>query len=364
MTIMIRPLQTGDRKSLRQLFRRSFNWLKLPFLPAHPPGFVAIQGEHICGGIVVNIFPRSEGRGGSILALATAPEVRGQGVGQRLVEAALDYLQDHGCCQILTCVEGHNTSSSQQFATRGFQVLSLGQQLRIYGWRLPYVWYKTGHLGDLGHLLWCQGVDHPPDRVEPAWLISGLGNGLVMALILWRRESADFLNWPDLALVVLLVAGIVWLREAGMAGVARWRGIATRHYGWESGSLIAIPIALVFRGFFPVPGNRYPAQAVWRYRDMRSQLGWIALGGIIPVLLLIYGCSWGLRLDLSEPARDWLQLAYITARLLVGWDALVPFFPFNCFNSRRLWQWHPGIWAGVAILVVLALSLANPSTAI
>ena len=76
-----------------------------------------------------------------------------------------------------------------------------------------------------------------------------------MALVLWRRESADFLNWPDLALVVLLVAGIVWLREAGMAGVARWRGIVTRHYGWESGSLIAIPIALVFRGFFSGTGQ-------------------------------------------------------------------------------------------------------------
>jgi len=38
-----------------------------------------------------------------------------------------------------------------------------------------------------------------------AWLTSGLGNGLVMALMLWWRGSADFWHWPDLG----LVAGIV-----------------------------------------------------------------------------------------------------------------------------------------------------------
>lgn len=128
MTILIRPLQAGDRRSLRHLFRRSFNWIKLPFLPAYPPGFVAVKETQICGGIAVKIFSLPGGkRGGAILALATAPEVRGQGVGQRLVEAALNFLQNEGCSQIFTCVEGHNTSSSQQFATRGFRVLSLGQ---------------------------------------------------------------------------------------------------------------------------------------------------------------------------------------------------------------------------------------------
>jgi GNAT superfamily N-acetyltransferase len=357
MTIVIRPLQVTDSRSLRHLFRRSFNWMKLPFLPDHPPGFVAIKGEQICGGIVVKIFSLPGGqRGGTILSLATAPEVRGQGVGQRLVEAALDFLQDQGCHQILTCVEGHNTSSSQQFATRGFRVLSLGQQWRAYGWRLPYIWYKTGHLGDIGHFLWCRGVDLPLGRPEAAWLTSGVGNGLAVALMLWRRGATDVLSWSALGLVVLMVAGMIGLREAGMGWVARWRGLATRHYGWESGSLIAI-LAALLGGFFPVPGNRYPAQLVWRYRDLRSHLGWIALGGIVPILLLAYGCSWGLRLGLPDPATNWLRLARFTALLLVGWDALVPVYPFNCFNSRRLWQWHPSIWAGVAILCLIGISL-------
>lgn len=358
MSIVIRPLQAENHKSLRHLFRRSFNWLKLPFLPAHPPGFVAIQGETICGGIVFKTFPLPKGqRGGAILSLATAPEVRGQGVGQRLVEAALNLLQDQGCSQILTCVEGHNTSSSQQFATRGFQVLSLEQQWRAYGWRLPYVWYKTGHLADIGHFLWGWGLDCPPDRLGGAWLTSGLSNGLVVALMLWRQGSTNFLHGPALVLVVVLVAGIVGLREAGMGVVARWRSIATRHFGWESGSLIAILVALTFGGFFPVPGSRYPAQPVWRYRELQSHLGWMALGGIVPVLLLAYGCSLGLRLDWPEPAMNWLRLARLIALMLVGWDALVPFYPFNCFNSRRLWQWHRGIWVSVAIASLIPLWL-------
>ncbi|MCC5899841.1 MAG: hypothetical protein JJU32_18220 [Phormidium sp. BM_Day4_Bin.17] len=178
-----------------------------------------------------------------------------------------------------------------------------------------------------------------------------------MALMLWRRGETDFLSWSALAFVVLMVAGIIGLREAGMAGVAHWRGITTRHYAWESGSAISLLVALALRGFFPVPGNRYPSQPLWRYREMRSHLGWMALGGIVPVLLLVYGCSLGMHMNWLEPATDWLQLANSIALVLVGWDALLPFYPFNCFNSYRLWQWHPGIWASIALLCLIGIGL-------
>lgn len=358
----IRPLQQGDRPAVSHLLRQSFAALKLPFLPNHPPGFVAEQAGLLCGVIVVNQFSLDAQRqAGTILVLATAPSVRGQGIGQQLVEAALDWFASEGCSQIFTCVEGHNTSSSQMFATRGFATLSLPQQLQQYGWQLPYLWYKTGHISDLGHFLWrSPALPQPSQRSHGlgGWCTTTLlGNSAIVALMAARRGSDDLSSPPALILLVAIVALVLGLRTAGMALAGRWRQVQLRHYPWESGSLISVGLALCFGVYFPVPGNSYPAVAVWRYRDWRVHLGWVALGGILPVLLVAYGSTLGLTLLPAGAATPWLELTQTTSISLLFWDSLLPIYPFDCFNSGRLWRWHRGLWA---VMAALTLAVFGP----
>ncbi len=102
----------------------------------HQPTFtphvlVAEQNGQLLGATVLKLIPLPRNRkGGLIYWVFTAPEASGMRAGQRLIESATHFFEDKGCDEIMTCVEGINTSSSKLFSTRGFSILSPGQQFR------------------------------------------------------------------------------------------------------------------------------------------------------------------------------------------------------------------------------------------
>jgi hypothetical protein len=106
------------------------------------------------------------------------------GAGRRLIEAALDLFDSRGCDEVTTFVEGYNACSSRLFSTRGFSILSPGQQLRRDGPGVLALWARWHRLSDIGHFVWARPGAARPDSPFLQWWRTLLANALVALLVL------------------------------------------------------------------------------------------------------------------------------------------------------------------------------------
>ena len=347
--VVIRPMGDNERQSVHAIMRRAFPLFDQIAFSWTPNVLVAERGDQLLGAIVLKLFTLPHHRkAGSIAWVFTAPEVRGQGLGQRLVEAGLDFFEQQGCDEILVTVEGFNTSSSKLFSTRGFKILSPGSQFRRYGLATFAVWAKLSHYFDLGHFLWARPAPQASDSPTLQWWGTIVVNSLIGLLMLWRLSGSRVINpgmWLGLPLIVTVLFGVRYL---GMVLMARQQGLTVRFRAWESGFLLSTAIALVFAGaMYPIPGSVYPTTTQWRYRDLLPKLNRMALAGTLPVLLLVWGAWMISQLGLLSTA--WLDILLLVGKPLILFDIVMPFFPFVSFNGRRLWDWHKGTWAVLAM---------------
>jgi ribosomal protein S18 acetylase RimI-like enzyme len=357
--IAVRPMVAEDKPAATRSMRRAFSPIEQLFFSWSQDVLLAERHGEIVGGIVLKVFALPKGgKAGLISWLWTDPAVRGLGGGQRLVETALALFEARGCDEVMACVEGYNPSSSKQFATRGFSILSMGEQWRRYGPRFLEVWYRAFHLVDIGHFLWVRPGAQQPDSPTLQWIGTGLANMLVLLLVAWRVASGGPVLplWGRLAAIWLLFFA---LRTAAMALAAHLQGKAMRYRAWESGFPLALLLAALFRGFFPLPGSLYPAadQESWRYREWLPALGRMALAGIAPTVALSWliwaarRFGWG-----GAPWAPWTHAAPLIAAPLCVIEVLFAFFPLACFNGRRLWDWSRSLWLAVAVAAVAAVA--------
>ncbi len=353
----IHPMRDDERRNVHAIMRRAFPLVDQLFFSWTPNVLVAEQDGQLLGAIVLKLFPLPHSRkGGSISWLFTAPEVRGRGLGQRLVESGLDFFERQGCDEILTTVEGFNTSSSKLFATRGFRILSPGAQFRRYGLATFAVWAKVFHYLDVGHFLWVRPTSPSPEADSAAlqWWGTILANSLIGLLMLWRLDGSKAISlgmWMILTLMLIVLFG---LRYLGMWLMAQKQGLKVRFRAWESGFPLSIIITLTFAGaMYPIPGSVYPTTNQWRYRDLLPKLGSIALAGTLPVLLMLWGVYTILQLKVPPPYfRPWLNIMLLLGKALLLFDIVIPFPPFVSFNGRRLWDWNKIIWVVMTATVV------------
>ncbi len=349
--VSIRPMRDDERGNVRAIMRRAFPPFDQLAFSWTPNVLVAEQDRQLLGAIVLKLFALPHNRkAGSVAWIFTAPEVRGRGLGQRLVEAGIDFFEQQGCDQILATVEGFNTSSSKLFATRGFKILSPGAQLRHYGLATFDVWAKLSHYFDLGHFLWARPAPAEVDSPVLQWWGAIAANSLIGLLMLWRLSASRAMS-PGTSLKLPLIFIVLFgVRHLGMWLAAHRQGLTVRFRAWESGFLLSTAIALAFPGaMYPIPGSVYPTTNQWRYRDLLPKLGRMALAGTLPVLLIVWGV-WGMvQLDVSLPnLRAWLDVMLLVGKPLILFDAM-PFFPFVSFNGRRLWDWSKIIWVILAM---------------
>ena len=352
-------MRDDERRNVRAIMRRAFPLFDQWAFSWTPNVLVAEQGGQLLGAIVLKLFalPRDR-KAGSVAWVFTAPEVRGRGLGQRLVEAGINFFEQQGCDQILATVEGFNTSSSKLFATRGFKILSPGAQFQCYGLATFIVWTKLSHYFDLGHFLWARPVSPAVDSPPLQWWGTIAANSLIGLLMLWRFKSFRAIN-PAMWLVLPVTLLVLFsLRYLGMWLTAYSQGLTVRFRAWESGFLLSTAIALIFPGaMYPIPGNLYPTTHQWRYRDLLPQLGWMALAGTLPVLIVVWGASILIQLSVPSPyLRTGLEAILLVGKPLVLFDIAMPFFPFVSFNGRRLWDWNKIVW-GVLTTAAIAMFL-------
>src|SRR5690606_21549612 len=90
----------------------------------------------------------------------------------------------------------------------------------------------------------------------------------------------------------------------------------------------------------------YPLGYEWRYREQRSRLAWMGLGGLLPTLALLFACQ---RIGL--PAA-WAQVANLTGWALVIADLWIVSYPSVNSNGRLLWDGNRVLW-GLLVLLTL-----------
>ena len=351
--IIVRTMRADEKPAVRRIAFRAFSLLARIFFSWSDTVLVAEGDGKLLGGAVLETFDLGHQRKAGFVAWIFAdPTAQGIGVGQRLIEAALAHFEAEGCDEVLAGVEGHNTSSSKLFATRGFGILSPAAQWRRYGWRLPLVWWHTFHVMDVGHFLWGQPPATGQDSPAAQWGATLLANILLAWIGVRAWGAHSWLPWLAAATATVVLLGVRWF---GMLLAARAQGLQVRYRAWESGFPLSLAIALLFRGLYPVTGGLYPQGHEWRYRELMPQLGRMALAGVAGPLALLW-LAWGLS---GVPAVSaLLPYVYYVGIPLIVVDVLAPFFPLACYNGRRLWDWSRPVWVVAAALVVALIAVA------
>jgi len=353
--IYVRPMRLEEKKVVHNMMSRSFPLVQRWFFSFTPHVLVAEQNGQLLGATVLKLIPLPGNRkGGLIYWVFTAPEARGMGAGQRLIESALHFFEDKGCDEIMTCVEGFNTSSSKLFSTRGFSILSPGQQFRRYSIGILPLWVKIFHYIDIGHFLWARPGAEQPDNPALQWWGNVLMNALVLLLALWIGTGFGDVNLTAFIAVPLMCVFFFGVRELAMRLTADGYGLSVRYRAWESGFPLNLAIAIVFGFWYPMAGSVYPTKKGWHYRDLIPKLGPIAFAGALSALLFTWGAWALLHFSVLPPEiKTWINIAMIIGKSLALFDIALIFFPFVGFNGRRIWDWNRVVWGVLAAAAVV-----------
>ncbi|MEW5785954.1 MAG: GNAT family N-acetyltransferase [Bacillota bacterium] len=351
--IKVRPIKKGEQPLIRRMLNRSFPFLTRLFVTFRGRDILVAEGNgKPLGGVILKSFylPR-RGKGGLVEWIFTAPEARGCGAGQKLLDAALKHFKQKKIAEVFAIIEGNNTDSINIFVSREFHILSPGQQLKRYGLNILPVWINTFHYMDVGHFLYVRPAEPQKDAPALQWWSGLLVSALIALLAMWRLNNFAQLDRRALTAVPLCFALVLGGREITMRLAAWLQGLKVRFRVWESGFFLNTLLAVFFGWFFPVPGSVYPRETGWKYREHAEKLGWVALAGSFFLL----PAAWAVpvyRLLGNEPGYNLDIFAYI-ALFTAFFDLVLPFFPFSGYNGRRLWNWHPLIWLIPAVAVVV-----------
>ncbi len=149
----IRPFVASDRPALRQIARTSHNDSRFYYDSRFPRArcdelyeawierscdgwadavLVAEHEGRLCGYISCHLTPSGAG---SIGLVAVAADARGQGLGSRLVYAALNYFSSKGASRATVVTQGRNIQSQRLYQRCGFLTQSV--QLWYHRWFQP-----------------------------------------------------------------------------------------------------------------------------------------------------------------------------------------------------------------------------------
>ena len=370
----IRPMRKDEKKLVNHLARQAFGWLHWLFFSLSEHTFIYELDGQVAGVVVVDKFTYNNGcPAGVVKWLFTEVQARGKGIAAALLDHALRYLEEEGCQEIFTTIEGYNTASINRFADQGFLPLGFVAQVRLYGLGIIQIALNNSHTFDLGHFLWVRPGPQSSGKGKHSFLQNSersfLGGGscawwvnvaIMAVLLIFQQLRVGQISEVSLDLLwqaPLVVAMVFGVRTAAMKLTANYLGFKLHYRPWESGLTLSAIITLVFGGLLPSTGSYYPGSLRWSYQRELPRLGLIAFNGSLAVLSL----AWvmyafmitGPDSGVPEVITETIWLALLLAQVLLVFEILLPFFPFSSYNGRRVWDLNRALW------IVLALGTAS-----
>ncbi len=356
---IIRQMKKEEKKQIRKLV-----WQIFPVTEAWPfritPNLLVVEHEgKLVGGAALRTFSLLKKRkGGFVEYIFTASEVQGKGFGQKLVEASIDLLKELGCDELMTQIKGDNTSSSKCFSTRGFTILSPGQQLRRYGIGIVPLWLGSMHILAKGQFLWVQTTKEK-DKPGIQWIGSLITNILIFMLLSIRPDTGVQFNLDTFFAISTIWLYFFSVRYVIMKLTAKALSLNLRFRPIEDWFGMSIIMGLAGGIWIPVPGNLYPKEDTWTYRNIAKKLGIVALMGSSIVL----ASTWMLYflpylLIIPDQFVLWYHYALTTGGILTFLDTALPFFPLEVYNGKRIWNLNKVVWLIITTLGITVIILA------
>lgn len=392
-TYTIRPMLPNERRQVRRLMEQSFEAYLRPIFFIHDDStLVATCDGEIVAGINLDIYTIRGGRVkmGYVGWLYTDVRHRGAGLGGRLFEAALLFLQEQGCTDVGACVEGDNPSSFKQMAYRGFSILSLGGQLKRFGLGIFTVWKHASRFLDMGYFFWHRRLGTPEQPVQnlvsdteettktaretadctlapsPAKQTISLFATVTACSALWavtllRRGTLLALPPLEISLLVSFPFLLILFRTLVMWCAAKLSGAKVVYLPWDTAWFLGILLPLLVGWPFPVPGNWYIKGAQWKLKQENRRIGIMASCGVVGTMVVVASlkflqAAWGANIVFGTPLTMILYPMIQYAGTLLAVDLWFFFYPFCGFNGSRIKRLSTWLWMALVICsVVLVL---------
>ena len=353
--IVVRNIQPGEDKAvwkvaktlsiLERYFFYLFFYLSYKMGKAN---LVAVDGEKIVGCVTPRITTLIGEKVGIVDAIFVDRNVQGKGVGKALVEAALSRFQEARCQTLYYIVDRFNSPSWNMALHRGFDLFEFNEQLRVFGWKILWLWLATGYYFAPGTFILRKTAkeNQMAREVGEGWhlLLAWLGFSFVL-WIMGTRHGEPLLDFIPFVLGVVGVS--ILTHELAHKLVARSFSLKTIFKVWESGLTFSALLALL-GALLPFYGSTFIRQKDWAYNKDVKKMGLIYMIGPVVSLVLAF-CFLGLA--------HWTNTEWLVALGTVGLRAnfvlvlvnLIPIFPFTCFDGRKIFLWNKLVWSLLVI---------------
>ncbi len=323
--IEVRPIKDSEIDRAYEIMRGSFPKAYQSIFYLYPEStLVAIENDEIIGGINLDIYDAAI-KVGYIGWLYVDISARGKGVGEKLVDKAIEFLEnDAKVDEILLCIEGDNPSSFKNFSKRGFEIMMLNSQLKLFGFSIFKVYKHASRFFDMGYFLWhkSRGAVKQSRSLNKSALasISALIATIFFNTLLYSLTIAKFGFFSYKA---LFIPSLVLLTRAMTLAIVLLIFKAKAIFLFWDTSWLSSLISLLLPFYFPSPGGVYIKGDDWTLRDKSRSLGIASLATIAleTIMLLAFRSS----------------IAYLMFALpLFLLDTIFPFYPFCGFLSSRV----------------------------
>lgn len=343
--ILIRSMEAEEAKEVRALGSRSFSGLESLWISKPKDALVATLDGKIVGATLYKLMMVGDQKIGYVDYAFIDPVHQGKGVGSMLYKATTEHLWALGCDAQTAIVKDDNVGSWRLFQHNGFVRMSLPEMVRQFGVMGTCKQYFVTPL--------CFGVGmeyyaalrqgNRPSGKEGSFkqmMASLLANSLLFwAVISWRVDHVltTFCAW------IFLLLGVMAIEAVGTrCNKRKWQ---YRHT--NGGALVCILVSL--GSIFPMIGNWYPTQYE-NTREFRRDMGFTALVGWL-FLLAVAVCT----LIVNTQGIFIQALGQLATFLLIY--RMLPFYPFESFGGKRVFNWNKWIYYMMSICTLAILAL-------
>ncbi|NBK21816.1 MAG: GNAT family N-acetyltransferase [Spirochaetia bacterium] len=383
---LIREDQIGEAQALMS---QCFEAKLASIFYLHPEStLVATYQNRVVAGINLDVYQVNKRiKMGYIGWLYTDKEHRGNSLAGRLLDEAIIFLKKEGCTSLSGCVEGDNPASFKQLANRGFAILGLKDQLKLFRLGTAKVYHHASRFFDMGYFLWHKSLTEQTFQASrtgmAALLPTLLGNTLLFYFCLkgWNlltlagfhpiTETFSSLTPAQQVLMLAFPSLFLLARTGAMALLAKMQkkngedsskemenatvradmnlrnseGREQRvmvYRSWDTAWILAIILTLTIGFPFPVPGNLYIKGNDWKLEKEKNLLARMAIASLAAVALVCQLAPKGMPL--------------LFGLSLLALDSFFFFYPFCGFNASRIKRMGAKTY-GLYLVITLAVML-------